>query len=95
MIGHAAPPPLAIPETHGVWSGEYTEVVPAQDGITPLSGTRMLRIRRADHVQSTELATLASFPKLSEVGIPCPIDAESLQALQSCKRLGALILGNR
>lgn len=46
-------------------------------------------------IQSSELAALASFPKLSELGLPNPIDAQGLQALLSCKNLSALILGNR
>jgi hypothetical protein len=50
---------------------------------------------RDARVTSSELAVLASFPKLSELGLPNPIDAEGLQALLSCKHLGAVILGNR
>ncbi len=43
------PPPGGIPDIPGVWSGDYSEMVPAQNGITPLTGTRMLQIQRADH----------------------------------------------
>ncbi|MEY5026475.1 MAG: hypothetical protein RLZZ244_2003, partial [Verrucomicrobiota bacterium] len=50
---------------------------------------------RDTRIQSSELGVLASFAKLNEVGLPNPIDEEALQALQSCKRLSALILGNR
>ncbi|MEY2599680.1 MAG: hypothetical protein RLZZ142_1939 [Verrucomicrobiota bacterium] len=50
---------------------------------------------RDTRVQSPELAVLASFPKLTEIGLPHPIDEEALQALQSCKLLSAVILGNR
>jgi hypothetical protein len=50
---------------------------------------------RDARVTSSELAAIASFPKLSELGLPNPIDAEGLQSLLTCKRLGALILGDR
>jgi Leucine Rich repeat len=50
---------------------------------------------RDARVTSSELAALASFPKLSEVGLPNPIDAAGLQSLLSCKQLSAMILGNR
>lgn len=49
LLDQASPPPLGIPKTPGIWSGDYTQVVPAQDGITPTSGSRMLQIQRADH----------------------------------------------
>lgn len=43
------PPPHGIPNNPGMWSGDYSGLVPAQNGITPLNGSRMLQIRRADH----------------------------------------------
>ena len=49
MVDHGAPPPLGVPQKPGIWSGDYTEVVSARDGITPLSGSRMLQIQRGDY----------------------------------------------
>ncbi|RFC46275.1 MAG: hypothetical protein DVB28_000111 [Verrucomicrobia bacterium] len=49
MLDHGAPPPIGVPHAPGIWSGDYTEVVSARDGITPYSGSRMLQIQRADH----------------------------------------------
>jgi hypothetical protein len=50
---------------------------------------------RDARLDSSDLEALAAFPKLTELGLPNPIDAEAIRRLQSCKRLGALILGNR
>jgi hypothetical protein len=46
-------------------------------------------------VRCTELGVLASFPKLAEVGLPCPIDAETLRHLRACKSVSAILLGGR
>jgi hypothetical protein len=62
--------------------------------LSTLPALEFLDLRDA-RVTSSELAALASFPKLSELGLPNRIDTEGITHLQSCKRLGALILGNR
>ncbi|MEI6713268.1 MAG: hypothetical protein WCO60_05920 [Verrucomicrobiota bacterium] len=51
----SGPVPLAkgMPKSPGVWSGDYSAVVGEQQGIKPLSGTRMLRILRADYEGKT------------------------------------------
>ncbi|MEY5025431.1 MAG: hypothetical protein RLZZ244_959 [Verrucomicrobiota bacterium] len=49
LLDRGAPAPLGVPNEPGKWSSDYAEVVPAQDGITPHSGGRMLQIQRADH----------------------------------------------
>jgi hypothetical protein len=46
-------------------------------------------------VHSNELGALASFPKLSEVGLPHPIDAETIRHLRACKSVSAILLGGR
>jgi hypothetical protein len=50
---------------------------------------------RDAQLNPSDLAALAAFPRLGELGLPHTIDAEAIRHLQSCKRLGALILGNR
>lgn len=50
---------------------------------------------RDARIASSELGALASFPRLGEIGLPTPIDSQALQHLASCKRLSAVILGNR
>jgi hypothetical protein len=50
---------------------------------------------RDTHVDSASLEALGRFPKLADLGLPHPIDAEAIRHLQACKHLGALILGGR
>jgi hypothetical protein len=50
---------------------------------------------RDTRIVSSDLAALASFQKLGEIGLPNALDTEALQHLASCKQLSALILGNR
>jgi len=47
----SGPAPLVTgaPLQAGVWSGDYSEVVSEQQGVKPESGTKMLRILRADY----------------------------------------------
>lgn len=47
-------PAQGIPSHAGGWSGDFSRVVMAEDGITPKQGRRMLRILRADHEMSSE-----------------------------------------
>lgn len=47
------------------------------------------------NLQSSDLALLASWPKLSSLGLPNVIDDEAVKHLQSCRRLHQLTLGNR
>jgi hypothetical protein len=42
------PVPDSIPVRFGVWSGDYAEVVGAQQGIAPHKGSRMFRFLRSD-----------------------------------------------
>ena len=51
----AGPPPAVtgIPTEPDVWSGDYSEVVTAQSGITPLDGAKMLRFLRGDYLGRT------------------------------------------
>jgi hypothetical protein len=44
-----APRVVGMPLTPGVWSGDFTEVVSAQQGVTPEGGKKMLRFLRADY----------------------------------------------
>ena len=37
-----------LPDRTGIWSGDYVDLVPAQSGVSPASGSRMLRFLRAD-----------------------------------------------
>ncbi len=46
-------------------------------------------------MRSTDLGVLASFAKLGEVGLPHPIDAETIRHLRTCKSVGSLVLGDR
>jgi hypothetical protein len=64
LLDRGAPPTLGVPNEPGKWSGDYSEVVPAQDGITPFSGSRMLQIQRADHQGKIH-------PEGSRVGTVC------------------------
>jgi hypothetical protein len=50
---------------------------------------------RDTRVRSTDLGVLASFAKLGEVGLPHPIDAETIRHLRACKSVGSLLLGDR
>lgn len=43
-----APVNTGIPDQPGYWSGDYTEITGAQQGVKPADGTRMLRFLRAD-----------------------------------------------
>jgi hypothetical protein len=45
----AAPVAQHIPKTPGIWSGDYTEIVGTQDGVSPFDGQRMLSFLRADY----------------------------------------------
>jgi hypothetical protein len=45
----AAPEVTGIPMKPEVWSGDYTQVVTKQDGLSPQDGDHMLRLLRADH----------------------------------------------
>jgi hypothetical protein len=44
-----SPLPKGMPETPGVWSGDFSEVVGAQEGASPKTGRKMLRFLRADY----------------------------------------------
>jgi hypothetical protein len=46
-------------------------------------------------VQSSDLALLASWPRLGSLGLPNTIDDETVKHLQACRRLSQLTLGNR
>lgn len=43
------PEALGIPTSVGNWSGDYCEVVSAQNGLVPADGDRMLQVLRADY----------------------------------------------
>jgi len=43
-----APLVTGVPTVAGVWSGDDTEIVGAQQGVQPMSGAKMLRFLRAD-----------------------------------------------
>ena len=45
----SAPLVTGMPVTTGVWSGDFTELVSSQQGITPVGGKKMLRFLRADY----------------------------------------------
>ena len=45
-------PPTGIPNQPGMWSGDFARVVEAENGITPHSGRKMLRILWADNTLS-------------------------------------------
>ena len=49
-----APAPDGIPLRFALWSGDFTESTPAQQGISPKEGNRMLRFLRADSTVSPE-----------------------------------------
>ena len=49
-------PARGIPSRGGAWSGDFSRVVMAENGITPKHGQRMLRILRADHELSSKNA---------------------------------------
>lgn len=42
------PEPKGMPQTFDAWSGDYTSVVGAKEGIEPKSGQRMLQMLRSD-----------------------------------------------
>lgn len=46
--GSVAPMPDGLPVRFGVWSGDYAEVVGAQQGIVPRKGKHMFRFLRSD-----------------------------------------------
>jgi hypothetical protein len=46
-------------------------------------------------LQSSDLALLASWPKLGSLGLPNVIDDETVKYLQACRKLNQLTLGNR
>lgn len=41
-----------VPIRAGVWGGDFTRVVTAEQGVTPFQGEKMLRFLRADNAQS-------------------------------------------
>ena len=45
-------PALGIPASAGVWSGDFSRIVGAENGITPKHGLLMLRILRSDNEKS-------------------------------------------
>ena len=45
-------PALGIPSGAGVWGGDFSRIVGAENGITPKQGVRMLRILRSDNERS-------------------------------------------
>jgi hypothetical protein len=47
-------PTLGIPATAGVWSGDFSSVSVAENGITPKQGRQMLRIVRSDNELSAK-----------------------------------------
>lgn len=44
-----APLPGGMPTLPAVWSGDFSQVTGARDGLTPAAGTRMLEILRSDY----------------------------------------------
>mgnify|MGYP005850617887 CR=1 FL=1 len=46
-------------------------------------------------LDSADLALLAKWPKLSAVALPNAVDAETVEHLRACRRLGSLTLGHR
>lgn len=44
--------PLGTPTQAGTWSGDFSQVVVAENGVIPNQGKQMLRMMRADHEQS-------------------------------------------
>jgi hypothetical protein len=48
-----APAVTGVPAEPGRWSGDYSEVVGGQQGVTPAKGASMLRFLRSDHDGST------------------------------------------
>jgi hypothetical protein len=46
-------PPTGIPSSSGQWSGDYSRLVGAENGVQPHSGHRMLRFLRADNALSS------------------------------------------
>jgi hypothetical protein len=47
-------PARGIPDRAGVWSGDFSRLVGARNGITPKHGLRMLQILRSDNEESSE-----------------------------------------
>ncbi|VTU01795.1 Uncharacterized protein OS=Pirellula staleyi (strain ATCC 27377 / DSM 6068 / ICPB 4128) GN=Psta_3504 PE=4 SV=1 [Gemmataceae bacterium] len=47
-----APETEGVPVRAGVWGGDFTRVVTAEQGVTPFDGARMLRFLRADNASS-------------------------------------------
>lgn len=47
-------PALGIPARSGAWSGDFSRVVGAENGITPKEGQRMLRFLRSDNELSSK-----------------------------------------
>ena len=56
-------------------------------------------IEKADlldvQLKPNDLAVLAKWPKLSALSLPNPIDSETVQHLQACRRLNNLTIGHR
>ncbi len=44
-----SPEPTGVPRSFGAWSGDFSELVTAQHGVTPRSGATMWRFLRADN----------------------------------------------
>ncbi len=49
-----APTPDGVPVRYALWSGDFAEIVEAQQGIRPREGRRMLRFLRSDSTVSPE-----------------------------------------
>jgi hypothetical protein len=47
--GLGAVPPFGVPDRPGQWSGDYSDLVGAENGVQPRSGKSMLRFLRADN----------------------------------------------
>ena len=60
-------------------------------GLSSLESLDLLDAR----LTSADLAALTAWPKLSSVGLPNAIDAETVKHLQACRRLSSLTLGHR
>lgn len=64
------PPPLTtgMPHVADLWSGDESAVVPAEQGVRPVHGARMLRMRRADYEgKTTEPGSSADLQRIIDV----------------------------
>lgn len=64
-----APLPTGVPVLADRWSGDYTEVAEAQQGVTPESGKKMLRLLRADYAgkPDSERSAIADIYRLIDM----------------------------